>query len=121
MSQLVLHAHVNGVFNPVVALFFQLVGKLGAARLHDPSVKQYVNVVGCDVVKDPLVMGHQDNGVLGRAQQIYSVSNDAEGIDIQTGVGLVQQGQFGFQDGHLQNLVPICWLSAVRYRPFNEQ
>ena len=67
-------------------------------------------------------MGHQDNGVLRRAQQVYSVGNDAEGIDIQTGVGLVQQGQFGLQDGHLQNLVPFLLTTGESFidRPLHQ-
>ncbi len=34
-----LNARIDGVFDPVVALFFQLVGQLRAARPYDPSVE----------------------------------------------------------------------------------
>ena len=50
VSQCGLHARVNGFFDPVVALFFQLVGEFWATGPDDASVKQHVYVVGRDVV-----------------------------------------------------------------------
>jgi len=65
VSQSALHACVNGFFDPVVTLLFQLVSQFRAARPYDASVEQNVNVIGRDVIENPLVVSHQDHSILG--------------------------------------------------------
>ena len=79
-----LHACIDGVFNPVIALIFQLVSQFGTAGLYDASVIQYVHKIWRDVIKYPLIMGHQYHCVLSRTKQVDTVGYYAQGVDIQT-------------------------------------
>ena len=44
---------------------------------------------------------------LGRAQRVDAVGDDLERVDIQAGVGLIEQRQRRLEHQHLQNLVAL--------------
>ena len=58
-----LHPGIDGFLDPVVTPLFQFMGQFGASGPHDTAVYQDVDLVGGDVVEDPLVVGHQNDGV----------------------------------------------------------
>src|SRR4051812_119257 len=90
--------------DPVVALLLELQRQLGAARLDDPSVHQHVDEVRLDVIQDPLVVRDQEHPQIRSRQRVHALGHDAERVDVQTRVGLVQNGDLGLQHGHLQDL-----------------
>ena len=49
-------------------------------------------------------MGHQQGGVLRRRGQVHTLADDLQGVDVQAAVRLVQQGEGGLQQEHLQDL-----------------
>ena len=75
-----------------------------AAGLDQPPVVDDVDHIGHHVVEQPLVVGHQDDGALGAAEQVDAVGHDLQGVDVQAGIGLVQDRQGGLQHGHLEDL-----------------
>jgi len=66
----------------VVTALFKFDGKLFVATADDASVDQYVNVVGLDVVQQPLVVGNDDGGEVGTAHRVDAVGNDFQGVDV---------------------------------------
>ena len=49
-------------------------------------------------------MRHQDEGPLRAPEEVDAVGHRLEGVDVQAGVGLVQDRQGGLQHGHLEDL-----------------
>ena len=64
-------------------------------------------MVGLDVVEQPLVVGHDDHRPIGTAKCIDTVGHHPQGIDIEARVGFIENRQFRFQHGHLQDLVAL--------------
>ena len=52
-------------------------------------------------------MGDHDHGALGRAQRIDAGRHGAQGVDIEAGIGLIENGEARLQHGHLENLVAL--------------
>src|SRR2546427_8344999 len=52
-------------------------------------------------------MGHKDDRTLGTAQSVDPVRNHSEGVDVQAGVGLVENCELGLEHRHLKNLVAL--------------
>ena len=50
-------------------------------------------------------MGDDNERTLTIAQRVNAVSDNLQGVNIQTGVGLIQNAQRGFQNRHLQDVV----------------
>ena len=61
--------------------------------------------IGSDVVEQPLVVGDDDGGILLALEFVHTPGHDAQGIDVETAVGLVENREAGLQHGHLENLV----------------
>src|SRR5215207_9755658 len=98
----------GGVATPaLVPLGLQPVGQLGAAGLDDPPVDHHVDHVGGDVAQDAGVVGDQQDAELGAAEPVDALGHDPEGVDVQAGVGLVEDGQLGAEQGHLEDLVAL--------------
>ena len=70
-----------------------------------------VHEVGSDVVEQSLVVGDDDGGILVGAQLVDSLRYDAQGVDVEAAVGLVENRQAGLQHGHLEDFVTFL-LSA---------
>ena len=66
-----------------------------------------MHVVGNDVFEKPLIVGDDDGAVGRRVQLVDAVGDDAQGIDIEAGVGLVENRQSRLEDGHLQDLMAL--------------
>ena len=61
--------------------------------------------VGADVVQQALIVGDHQHRPVGRAHGVDPLGDDAQGVDVEAGVGLVQDAQLGFEYRHLENLV----------------
>ena len=67
---------------------------------------------GTDVVEHLLIVGNHYGAGVGLAELIESLGHDAEGVDVETGVGLVQDGELRLEHGHLEYLIALA-LSAA--------
>ena len=65
--------------------------------------------VGREVVEQALVVGDQQDAELGPvgADLADALGDDAQGVDVEAGVGLVEDGELGLEDRHLQDLVAL--------------
>ncbi len=50
-------------------------------------------------------MGDEDHGVVGRPESVDAVRDDPERVDVEAGVGLVQNGELGLEHGQLEDFV----------------
>ena len=93
----------------LVALPLELLGQLEPAGGHDAAVDQDVHVVGRELVEQALVVGDEHDAELGPvlADLPDAAGDRAQGVDVEAGVGLVEDGQLGLEDGHLQDLVAL--------------
>jgi hypothetical protein len=91
----------------------ELVGQLGATLLDDPAVDEDVHEVGLDVAQDPRVVGdEQDAEVVGLLGPVDALGDDAQRIDVQARVGLVEQGDLGLEQLKLKDLVALLLASG---------
>src|SRR5919109_1469913 len=68
--------------DPVVAFALELERQLLAARLDDAPVEEDMDVVRRDVLENPLVVRHQDHGVVGAAEAVHTPGHDPERVDV---------------------------------------
>ena len=57
-------------------------------------------------------MGDQQGRVVGARQLIDATGHDPQGIDVQAGIGLIEDRHHGIQQSHLQNLVALFLAAA---------
>src|SRR5690349_7799952 len=100
---------LSAFFKPNISLVLELARQLLAARFNDSSFGQHVHKIRDNVVQEPLVMGHQNNGSIGVSQRIDSRSHSSQRIDIKPGVGLIENRQLRFQNGHLKYFVALLF------------
>ena len=62
---------------------------------HDPPLDQHVKEVRDDVIGQPLVVRHDDHRALWSAQRVHAGGDDAQGVDVEPRVGLVQNREVG--------------------------
>src|SRR5439155_22783726 len=86
---------------------FKPVGELGAALLDDSTVDEHVYEVRRDVVEDSLVVRDHERTHLGADELAYPTRDDAKRVDVEAGVGLVEDGDPRLQQRHLQDLNPL--------------
>ena len=65
---------------------------------------QNVDDVGLDVVEQALVVGDQQDAQVGVELGVDALGDDAQRVDVEAGVGLVEDRQLGLQHGHLEHL-----------------
>jgi hypothetical protein len=63
--------------------------------------------VGHDVVEQPLIVCHHNRGVVGTLECVHPARDDAQGIDVESRVRLVENGQLGLEHRHLQDFVAL--------------
>src|SRR5690606_30128911 len=95
------------VFQPAVAFFFQFQCQFFATGFHDTAIRQHVNVIGHNVVEQALIVSDYDKAAVGIAHGVNTLSHHLQCIDIQTGVGFIQNAQAGFQQHHLHQFVAL--------------
>src|SRR5207302_878738 len=60
------------------------------------------------LAEPPIVRNHND-GAIWTAHRIDSVRHDPERVNVEAGIGFIQDRQLRFQHGHLQNLVALLF------------
>ena len=93
--------------DPLVSARFQFEREFLAAGLDDAASFHHMDEVGHDVVEQALVVGDQHDGVVAVAQLIDTVRDDPQRIDVEAGIGLVEDREARLQQRHLQNLVAL--------------
>ncbi len=90
----------------------ELVGELLTTGLGDAAPDEHVHVVGLDVLQDArVVRDEQDAGLAGGADPVDALGHHPQRVDVEAGVGLVQDGDPGLEQLELQDLVALL-LSA---------
>ena len=84
-------------------------GQLGAAARHDAAVDEDVHDVGHELVEQALVVGDGEHAELGTrlAHGVHAAPDDAQGVDVEARVGLVEHGHERLEQRHLQDLVAL--------------
>src|ERR1700729_2650108 len=97
--------------NLIVSLAFDEVRQVVAARFHDAAVYHHVHDIGCDLLQDArIVRNDEEAGVAplaAGAQRRDRVADVLERVDVEPGVGLVEDRILGRQHGELQHLEPL--------------
>src|SRR5699024_5989682 len=92
----------------VVALRLEAIGQLRAALIGDPPVHEDVHVVRRHVLQDAGVVGDQhDADVGGLLGTVDALGDHAQGVHVETGVGLVEDRDAGLEQLHLEDLVAL--------------
>src|SRR5262245_57704241 len=60
-----------------------------------------------DVVQESLIVGNDDGGIIGSPEAVHAVRHDAQRIDVQSGIGFIENGETRLEDRHLENLIPL--------------
>src|SRR5664280_2260072 len=90
-----------------VAVLFEFECQALVTRADNPTSGHDMDLVGDDVVEEPLMMGDDDHGPIRTSHGVHPAGDDPEGIDVEAGVGLVQDGELRLENCHLQNLVAL--------------
>ena len=90
-----------------VALLLELERQLLAARAHDPPAGEHVHAVRHDVVEQALVVRDHQHRALGLAQRVHAARHDAQRVDVEARVGLVEDREARLEERHLEDLVAL--------------
>ena len=85
------------MLNPFVAFGLEFEGELFGASLDNTSFVEHMDEIGDDVIEQALIVCDYDGGIVGAAQFVDAGGDDAEGIDVEAGVGLVENGECGVE------------------------
>ena len=92
----------------LVAVGFELVGQFGAAGLDDATAEEHVHELRLDVAQDAgVVRDQQDAAVLGFGVAVDALADHAQRVDVQAGVGLVEDRDLRLEQTELQDLVAL--------------
>src|SRR5260370_21401729 len=89
---------------PLVALLFELEGEVRAAGLDDAPLIHHVDHIRRNVVQDALVVRDDQHAHARATQRVHPLRDDAQRVDIQAGVGFVQDRHARLKHRHLQDL-----------------
>src|SRR5882724_2142311 len=94
--------HYGGfLIDPVVAFGVYSSGEVLSAGEDDAAFLHDMDDVGDDELENSLVVGDDEDCVIGAAEGCGALGDGAEGIDVQAGIGLVHEGEARVHDGHL--------------------
>ena len=68
---------------------------------------EHVDEIRHDVVEQPLVVGDHEHRALGAAQRVHAVRDDAQRVDVEARVGLVEDREPRLEHRHLEDLVAL--------------
>ena len=61
------------------------------------------------MVQQALVVGHHQHGAFGTAHGVDAFGDDSERVNVETRVGLVEDGELRFENCHLQDFVSLLF------------
>ena len=92
----------------LVALRLELVRELWPALGDDPAAHEDVDVVRLDVAQDALIVRDQERAHVGADEGVHAGRDDPERVDVETGVGLVEDGDLRLEHRELEHLDPLA-------------
>src|SRR5699024_6844833 len=93
---------------PILTGMLKNACKLCAAGLDELAVRENVYVVRDDVVEDALVVGNHDDATVGfLLVGVDSIGNNAQRVNVKTGVGLVHDSELWLDEVKLHYLVTL--------------
>src|SRR5467141_4112856 len=90
-----------------VSLGLQLESELLAAGFDDAARSQDMHLVRHDIVQQALVVRDQQRGAPGAPQRVDTLGHDLERVDVEAGIGLVEDGKARIEHPHLKDLVAL--------------
>ena len=63
--------------------------------------------VRLDQVEDPLIVGDDQDAHVGARELVDPLGDDPQGVDVEAGVRLVEDGHLGLQHRELEDLHPL--------------
>ena len=78
--------------------------KIWAARSNDAAAREHVHELWLQVIKKSLIVRDHQHAELWRKHRVHALRNDAQRIDVETGVSLVEDRHLRLQQRHLQHL-----------------
>ena len=75
--------------------------------MDDAAIHQHVDMIGHDIIEQALIMGDQQRGTIWPAHRIDAIGNNAQRIDVEAGIGLIEHGKEWLQHVHLHHLVAL--------------
>jgi hypothetical protein len=94
------------------SFMLQSPGELRAPAFYDRSLYHDVDPVRSEDIEDTRVVGNDDGGEMRRPHAFDSGCDDAQGVDVEAGVGFVQDGEGGREQGELEDLGFLLLSSA---------
>src|SRR5699024_9974862 len=92
----------------VVAFVLEAIGQFRSAFLSHLAVDDHVDVIGRDVVEDAGVVGDEHDADVGDAlDAVDAFGHDPQGVDVEAGVGLVEDGELRLEHLELEDLVTL--------------
>ena len=92
----------------LVTVLLEFVGQLRPAGLDDAAADEDVHELRLDVAQDAgVVRDQQDAAVLALRVAVDALGDDAQRVDVQAGVGLVEDGDLRLEQAQLQDLVAL--------------
>src|ERR1700730_4747322 len=95
------------VFDDAVTAPLELQRETLVTRLDDAAALQHVHPVRLDIIEQPLVVGDHDNGAVGGALLVDAAGHYFKCVDVETAVGLVEDGETRLQHRHLKDFVAL--------------
>ena len=74
-----------------------------------------MHVIRGDLIEQALVVGDQQGGVLRCRQLIHATGHDAQRVDVQAGVGFIEDRHHWLEQRHLQNLVALLFTTGEAF------
>ena len=93
-------------------MLLNLLGQFGTARLDDATLVEHMDILRANHLQQPVVVGDDDARRLGGLQLVDALGYDTHGIDVQTGVRLVEDAQLGLQHRHLEDFIAFLLATA---------
>src|SRR3989442_6129342 len=91
--------------DPAVSVLLEVAREVRIPALNDLSVDEAVDDVRHDVVEQTLVVRDDEHRPLRAAHRVDTVRHEPQGVDVESGIGLVEDAEFRLEDRHLEHLV----------------
>ncbi len=97
----------RAIAHPGIAVCFEFLRKCRITTFDDAAVGQHVHEVGPDVTQHPLLTRAHEGTPFGRAQAAHAFGNLLQRVDVEPGVGFVEDREAWLQHRHLEHLVAL--------------
>src|SRR5208282_2335734 len=95
--------------HPVVSLRLELLRELAAAREGDRAIDHHMHTVGLEVLEDTLVVRDHEYPRVRAVELRDGLSDRANGVDVESGIRLVEDREQRMERGHLEDLDPLLF------------